>query len=251
MATMTAYTQGTPNWIDVSTPEPAAAQAFYRALFGWSFTEHEGAGYWIARKGDRKVAGLGKLDPAQGTPPVWSMYIAVDDVGAATERAEAAGAQVLVEPMDVMGEGKMSFVVDPTGAAVGLWEAMDHIGAEAVNEPGAFVWSEIITHETEKLDPFYADVVGARFRDTDFGGSTYHAMQVDGRTVGGTMKPWTEDTPPHWHVYFMVEDADEATDIARREGGTVLAGPFDTPAGRMATLQDPHGAVFSVIRAET
>ena len=194
---------------------------------------------------------MGKLDPSQGTPPVWSLYLAVDDVAAATERAKSAGGQVLVGPMDVMGEGTMSFVIDPTGAAVGLWEAGAHIGAEAVNEPGTFVWSEVVTGQPEKLDPFYADVVGARFRDIDVGGQPYHAMHVGNRAVGGTMEPWTADIPPHWHIYFQVEDADALAATAMREGGTVLAGPFDTPAGRMATIQDPYGAVFSGIRAET
>lgn len=255
MATMKAYEQGVPNWVDLSTPDPEASTRFYRALFGWEITEHEtgnpDAPYLMGRLDGRPAAGMMLQDPnqaAQGVPPMWSMYIAVDDVEAATARAKEAGAQVLVGPMDVMDEGRMSFVMDPTGAAVGLWEAKDHVGAEAVNEPGAFNWSEVVTNEPEKLDPFYANVVGARFREIEFGGGPYTSMQVDGRTVGGTMKPQQEGTPPHWHVYFQVEDADAAAATAKEEGGSVMAGPFDTPAGRIAVIRDPHGAMFSVIQ---
>ena len=257
MATMKAYEQGVPNWVDLSTPDPEASKRFYRALFGWEITEHEtgqpDAPYFMGRIGGRPAAGMMRQDPKQaeqGVPPMWSMYIAVDDAEAATARAKKAGAQVLVDPMDVMDEGRMSFVMDPTGAAVGFWEAKDHVGAEAVNEPGAFNWSEVVTNEPEKLDPFYAEVVGARFQAIEFGGSPYTAMQVGGRTVGGTMKPQQEGTPPHWHIYFQVEDADAAAATAKAEGGSVMAGPFDTPAGRIALIRDPHGAMFSVIQPE-
>jgi uncharacterized protein len=30
--------------------------------------------------------------------------------------------------------------------------------------------------------------------------------------------------------------------------GSVLAEPFDTPVGRIAVIQDPQGAVFSIIK---
>ena len=257
MATKRAYEQGVPNWVDLSTPNPAESKRFYEELFGWEITEHEtgdpDAPYFMGRLGGRPAAGMMRQDPdqaAQGVPPMWSMYIAVDDVDAATARAREAGGQVLVEPMDVMSEGRMSFVLDPTGAAVGFWEAQDHVGAEAVNEPGAFNWSEVVTDEPEKLDAFYSKAVGARFEEIEFGGGPYTAMKVNDRTVGGTMRPQQKGTPPHWHVYFQVEDADAAAETAKAEGGNVVAGPFDTPAGRIAVIQDPHGAMFSVIQPE-
>src|ERR671933_761910 len=48
-------------------------------------------------------------------------------------------------------------------------------------------------------------------------------------------------------VYFAVEDADDAVARAQELGGKVAVPPTDTPAGRFAVLNDPHGAVFSII----
>jgi predicted enzyme related to lactoylglutathione lyase len=44
-----------------------------------------------------------------------------------------------------------------------------------------------------------------------------------------------------------VNDCEAAVAAAKANGGSVLNGPFDTPAGRMAVLQDPHGGQFSVL----
>jgi hypothetical protein len=39
MPTRTSYTQGTPNWVDLQTPDRAAAKAFYAGLFGWTYDD--------------------------------------------------------------------------------------------------------------------------------------------------------------------------------------------------------------------
>lgn len=254
MPKVTSHAPGTPNWVDLSTPDPDASRRFYHALFGWDYTEEPTGGepYIMARIDGASAAGMMRQDPAQaaqGVPPMWNMYIAVSDVAAATAAAEAHGARVVMPPMQVMDSGSMSVLFDPVGAAVGLWQPAQHIGCEVVNEHGAFTWSEVVTDAPEKLDGFYGPVVGARFAQTEFGGQPYTMMSVEGRGVGGSMRPQAPGTPPHWHVYFHVDDADAACQAATAHGGTVVAGPMDTPAGRMATLRDPHGAVFSVIQA--
>jgi predicted enzyme related to lactoylglutathione lyase len=60
----------------------------------------------------------------------------------------------------------------------------------------------------------------------------------------GQMPP---DTPPHWGVYFAVDDADRAVDTVKRHGGTVLMGPQEIPVGRLAGFVDPQGAAFAII----
>jgi len=54
--------------------------------------------------------------------------------------------------------------------------------------------------------------------------------------------------PNHWHVYFAVADADATAAKVTELGGSMLAEPFDTPAGRMAVARDPQGAAFSIIQ---
>jgi uncharacterized protein len=62
----------------------------------------------------------------------------------------------------------------------------------------------------------------------------------------GWMLPSIADAPSHWSVTFAVEDTDAIAARAERLGGTIVVAPFEVPPVRIATLSDPHGAVFSV-----
>ena len=48
-------------------------------------------------------------------------------------------------------------------------------------------------------------------------------------------------------IIIQGDHVDAAAARAAAAGGSVVAGPLDTAVGRMATIQDPHGATFSVI----
>ncbi len=251
MPTRTEYANGIPCWVDLNTNDPAAAERFYGELFGWefedSFVEGQAAsGYSIGRLKGKAAAGIGAQGDGDPMPSMWSLYLASDDVDAGVAAATEAGASVLAGPMDIPPHGRMAFVQDPAGAAVGLWQAGEHLGCEIVNEDGAFVWCEVQTDDNDAIDAFYP-VLGATFEDIDFGGGMYHAMKVGDRTVGGSW-PLIEGVPPNWHVYFAVDDCDASTQVALDHGATALNGPMDTPAGRMTVLRDPVGAVFSIIQ---
>ena len=56
------------------------------------------------------------------------------------------------------------------------------------------------------------------------------------------------DVPPHWSVYFAVEDCDATIEQAQKLGADVISGPTEMGVGKFATLQDPPGAHFSVIQ---
>lgn len=79
-------------------------------------------------------------------------------------------------------------------------------------------------------------------------------IRVDGKDVAGVMDI-PEDMgpiPPHWGVYFASTDVDESVGKATSLGGKVLFGPVDiSTVGRLATLQDPQGATFSVFKASS
>jgi len=252
MPQRTSYAQGTPNWVDLQTTDQDAAKSFYGKLFDWSFDDQAmpgGAVYSMAVKNGAVVAAIAPQSPemqAQGVPPMWNTYIAVDDVDAATSRARAAGGQVAMEPFDVMEAGRMSFVIDPTGAAIGLWQAKGHIGATLVNEPGTVIWNELLTDNGEAATTFYGEVVGLSAEATDMGAGPYTLLKVGDDMVGGSMPPPMEGVPNHWHVYFAVENIDDAVAEATGLGASVVNGPFQTPIGPMATLRDPQGAYFSL-----
>jgi predicted enzyme related to lactoylglutathione lyase len=58
---------------------------------------------------------------------------------------------------------------------------------------------------------------------------------------------WPAEVPPHWMVYFQVDDTDETIGRLQSLGGTVSVPAFDSSAGRMAVVGDPQGGTFSII----
>lgn len=255
MTTRTSYAQGTPCWVDLQTPDQDAARAFYSGLFGWEFVDSpmpDGAVYAMAQLGGRNAAAIAPQSPEQsaaGMPPLWNTYLAVDDVDAVTARVADAGGMVAMEPFDIMEAGRMSFVADPAGAFVGLWQARQHIGSQAVNEPGAVTWNELVTADPDKALPFYDEVLGLKAVSVPMGPEyAYTMFQVGDQQVGGSTAPQMEGVPNHWHVWFSVASADETAARITELGGTVVVEPMDMPVGRMAVGRDPQGALFSVLQ---
>lgn len=255
MPKRTEYAQGTPDWVDLQTTDQSAAKQFYGSLFGWSFDDRpmpDGGAYSMAMLNGETVAAIAPMPPGapEGMPPVWNTYIAVDDVDAAVDKVGAAGGQVLLPAFDIGDAGRMAFVADPTGAAVGLWQAKQHIGATLVNETGAVIWNELLTDKPDSALPFYESVVAVTYSSMEMApGQEYRILKAGGMDVGGCMEPPMAGIPNHWHVYFAVDDADATAAKASAEGGQVVGEPFDIPSvGRCAVLSDPQGAVFSVLK---
>lgn len=255
MGLRTGYKQGTPSWVDLSTSDQDAAKSFYGSLFGWSWDDNDmgdGSTYSMAQlKGKTAAAVFTQRaeEVQQGIPPHWTTYMTVDNADASTAKVEAAGGKVLMPPFDVFDSGRMSVVSDPTGGVVAFWQPKAHIGAEIVNEPGAFVWNELITDDVNKASKFFNAVLGV-----DVVNQTepfpYTLINIDGASVGGLMAktPDMGQMPNVWIVYFSVADADSSAAKAESLGGKIMVGPMDTPVGRFAGIVDPQGAMFSVIK---
>jgi predicted enzyme related to lactoylglutathione lyase len=255
MSERTSYTPGTPCWVELGTPDVEASAAFYGAVFGWEIpelpTSAELGGYRRAKKSGKDIAGVAPL-MQEGQPPAWSTYVSVADAEATTAAIREAGGTVHVEPMDVVGLGKMAVYADPTGAHFGIWEPGTFAGAELVNEPGALAWNELGTRDPGAAKAFYSGVFGWEIKDHDMGEmGTYTEWKVDGNSVGGMMDisgRVPDEVPAHWMTYFAVESTDAAVETIKSSGGGVSFGPIDIPAGRFAIVTDPHGAAFAVIQ---
>lgn len=253
MSKIDAHTPGTPSWFDLMTPDLDGAKKFYGELFGWSFETGgpETMFYTMCRKGGMNAAGMGKQPENAPFPTVWTVYLATTDVDADVARVKAHGGSAMMEPMDVMEEGRMAVCTDPTGAVFGLWQPRRHGGAQVKDEHGAMTWTEVATRDAAKARDFYANVFGLEPRKMEAEGMEYYTMHKGPQTACGVMQmnqQWPAEIPPHWMAYFAVDDADAATKRITEMGGKVNHGPFDTPYGRMAVVSDPYGAVFTVIK---
>jgi predicted enzyme related to lactoylglutathione lyase len=108
-------------------------------------------------------------------------------------------------------------------------------------------WNELMTPDLDAALAFYEKIFGWKRNRLQTGAMEYNELQLDGRSIGGAMKPPMEGIPAMWGVYFAVDDCDKAAEAAAANGGTVMQPPMDIPPGRMAVIADPAGAVFNVI----
>jgi predicted enzyme related to lactoylglutathione lyase len=121
---------------------------------------------------------------------------------------------------------------------------------EAFKQHGAFSWCELLTPDIEKAKVFYAALLGWEMEDMPMEGGAYTVLKAGGQMVGGMMKtpPEAQGVPPYWGTYVTVRDVDATARKAKELGARILVGPRDIPeVGRFAVLQDPQGAVLSVI----
>jgi uncharacterized protein len=118
--------------------------------------------------------------------------------------------------------------------------------------PGAFCWLELYTSDQNAAKSFYNSLFGWTANDMPMGPNDVYTMfQLEGRDAGAacTLRPEmkAQGVPPHWRLYIAVASVDESAKRVTELGGKVIIPPFDVfDAGRMAVVQDPTGAFFSL-----
>lgn len=111
---------GTFCWETLNTTDIDRAKTFYTKVIGW--TGGSGMGNMLIFKaGETMVADVEPAPP--GVPSHWLLHVVVEKLEASREKAEALGGKVMVPCIEVPTIGRMSIVVDPTGAAISLFEA--------------------------------------------------------------------------------------------------------------------------------
>jgi len=256
MTEVTRHEPGSFSWVELATSDPAAARSFYTALFGWTTADTPmGPGpddvYTRLQLSGKDVGALYKMmkeQAEQGVPPNWLCYVTVASADDAAGTAKELGATALAGPFDVEDYGRMAMLQDPEGAVFAVWQPRKHIGIQRVEEVGAPCWCELSTRDAAKAGKFYAGLFGWGLKTSD---PAYHEILRGGAPIGGIMPmpPEMEGVPPHWGVYFQVADCDASAAKAKALGGQICFGPHDIAnVGRFAVIQDPQGAVFSVIR---
>jgi uncharacterized protein len=242
------HEHGTFSWTDLSTPDAEASKAFYGGLFDWEFEDNpvpEGGVYVMAKLGGRSAAAMFESSERH---PAWASYVTVDDADAITERAQELGAHVLAGAFDVMDFGRMSTLQDPQGAVFCVWQAGSRIGAQVVNGPGALSMNQLNTTDPEAAQRFYTDLFGWRFEEVQGGPAPYHGIYLGARLNGGMMQmPPGQPAPPHWLVYFGIDDIDAAAEQISSSGGRVVVEKMDVPGGQILVAQDPPGATFALV----
>ena len=113
-------------WDELATSDVNAAKTFYSDVLGWSSEGMDmGGGFtYTIFKHPNAEQGVGGAMP-QGEAPatMWLCYINAPDIDATTAKAKELGGTVIREPWDIENVGRIAILVDPTGAAFGLFKS--------------------------------------------------------------------------------------------------------------------------------
>jgi uncharacterized protein len=107
----------------LNTSDTQAAQAFYSALFGWTF-EQVASGeqtFWSIQNGDRLNGGMMPTPQGWDIPSHWLAYFTTSDLDASVALIHELGGGVTVGPLPIPA-GRFAVATDPQGAGFALFE---------------------------------------------------------------------------------------------------------------------------------
>lgn len=251
------HAPGTFTWIELATTDQNAAKEFYSSLFGWNINDMPigpNDVYTVFRIDGRDAAAgytMRADEKAMGIPPHWNLYIAVASVDEAVKKVPDLGGKVITPPFDVMDAGRMAVIQDPTGAFFQLWTANRSQGIGIAGVEGTLCWADLNTSDPDRVKTFYEGLFGWKISAGE-DNTGYQHLQSGEEYIGGippasTLPP---GVPPHWMVYFFVNDVDAATAKAEGLGAKVHMPPMTIEkVGRMSVVADPQGAIFALFSA--
>jgi predicted enzyme related to lactoylglutathione lyase len=254
MTEATWYSQGAFCWAECATSDFDGAKAFYTEIFGLDVEETPipGGKYGQFKKNGKDVAGLAQQqeqEREQGIPPHWNTYIAVEDAELVAKEAEQLGGTIAAPAFDVLESGRMSVVMDPTGAAIGFWQAKEHIGAQIYAEEGTVTWWELMTPDPKRATEFYTQLFGFKSDYFPLERGTYTVLIHKGENAAGIMTAPQPEMPAVWTPYFHVADADATLEKATGLGANAMMPVTETEGvGRFSWITDPQGAVVAFIQ---
>ncbi|MDZ7909591.1 MAG: VOC family protein [Gemmobacter sp.] len=243
---------GLPCWYELTTPDIAAATAFYGGLLDWQVQNAgmEGFDYFLALRDGAMVAGM--MEPMAGMPTAWAVYFAVEDCDATCAQAKALGGQVYAGPDDIPQTGRYAVLADPQGAVFAILQPVPGPQSVAFDQAkqGHGNWHELMSPDPVAGLAFYAAIFGWTAGEAMPMGEmgNYQIFGRAGQDLGGMMGLPGPDVPPHWLPYFGVASATAAIAQIEATGGSILHGPQEVPGGAfIAMAQDPQGAHFAVV----
>lgn len=112
---------GAFTWAELYTGDPATDTSFYADLLGHGVATADMGGpveMTLLKRGDDDIATVLPL-MAEGMPPAWMPYFAVDDCDGAMGRVQDLGGAVHMGPVDIP-PGRFAVVADPEGATFAI-----------------------------------------------------------------------------------------------------------------------------------
>lgn len=116
-------------YYEIQVDDFKRAQAFYGAVFGWTFEQYAGPmEYYLIKSGSSTEQGidggmLQRQQPAGDKTVVgFVCTIAVSSVDESVEKIKQAGGVIAMEKMHMEGIGHVAYGIDTEGNTFGVWE---------------------------------------------------------------------------------------------------------------------------------
>ncbi|OEF22862.1 VOC family protein [Vibrio rumoiensis] len=110
---------------------------------------------------------------------------------------------------------------------------------------GNIIWRDLVTTSPEEVKPFYHNVFGWQFETIN---NDYSLITYQGHYIAGMAKVPTNSTTNYWLPVMSSDNVDLTISKAEQAGATTLIQKTTLKGrGDIAVIQDPQGAVFSVL----
>lgn len=243
-------------WLDLVTPNLAAAERFYAGLFGWTFRELRtpSTDYATALLDGRPVCGLIQhaVPAGEHRQPAWLTFIAVRDVDNAQQLIVHQGGQLLTGPHAYPQRGRQAVFADPQGAIFAILASSSGDPPDLLATPGEWIWSSLIARDPGTDAAFYQAVFGYEVFDaTQDSDNREHLILSADDYARASVNALPDDSArrhAHWLNFVRVTDTEQMASKVAQLGGRVLVEPrLDRYGGKVAVVADFSGAPFGLM----
>ena len=246
-------------WHDLISDDPSGSERFYGELFGWQFEPLSAlpGKYWTISMNGEQIGGMVAQDSIKAQKDVsqWISLLSVTDPAAARGLIEAAGGEVLREPVSLGSRGTVAVYADPQGALFATLTTVEgDPKVDAVPAQGDFLWHELWTSDVFGAGPFYAALSDLSVDENVTSAASaevqYNVLRRGGEPVAAVRDLPDPEMPSLWMPYLRVDSPENLDALLLRVpelGGQVLVPAITRPSrGFLAVIAGPSGAPIAL-----
>ncbi len=229
-------------WLDLITPDAAAAMKFYGGLCGWRFKSEEN--YTIIFNHERPIGGILEKVPEkkEKVAAQWLATMSVPEVDAAVDWVKEQGGRVLSGPVDMARRGRGALISDPEGGRLVILKARNGDPPEKDPGIGDWLWLEDWTLNLDQAFNFYRKLGSY---ESSLKGKDYIVLINEGKWRAGIRRIREAAFKGRWVPAVRVENPRQMLSRVKALGGTIWLAPGESPANPdTALISDANGALL-------